>query len=67
VPTAIATNNDPDLIPPTEEVRRHLARHATEAVRLRKLLRLAVCRDRDEERLSRPILPATPEEVARAD
>jgi hypothetical protein len=41
----------PDLIPPTEEVRRLLAIRASEANRLQRLLRLALQRDRDQERL----------------
>jgi hypothetical protein len=40
-----------DLIPPTAEVRRLLALRASEAARLRRLLRLAVLRDRDAARV----------------
>jgi hypothetical protein len=42
-----------DIIPPTPEIRRALARSATEAALLRKLLRLAVAREREAERLAR--------------
>jgi hypothetical protein len=40
-----------DLIPSTDAVRYRLARCATEAARLRRLLQLAVRRDREQERL----------------
>jgi hypothetical protein len=46
----MTADDEPDLIPPTDEVRRHLARSATETNRLRRLLRLAVRRDREVER-----------------
>jgi hypothetical protein len=53
----------PDPIPPTEVVRQLLALRCTETARLRQLLRLAVRRDRDAERLSGLLPPAG--EVAR--
>jgi hypothetical protein len=40
-------------IPPTDEIRRALARSATEAALLRQLLRFAVAREREAERLAR--------------
>jgi hypothetical protein len=39
----------PDLIPQTSEVRRQLAERSVEVARLRRLLRLAVRRDKDNQ------------------
>ena len=62
---ATACLREPSILPATANIRAALAKHLREASRLRRILRVAICRDRDE--LADLAAPVPPRKSRRAE